>query len=868
MLGNLFKPRWQHRDPAVRALAVAELDPTRDADTLGRLARDDDSAMVRARASATLLDLTLLDALIHGDADGAVREAASLRIMALLAGTVENAPPIATRLHLISHTDNQQVLHHVARHSPAAECRQAALAAIGDAPTLFELAVSGKDETLRLAAAERLDDDTLLRQLSREGRDKRVIRLARERLKARQNEQHQRQQHREQVIQIADALNQLAQRSADPLFAARFQQLEQRWRERREHAEADVAQRASGAIERCRARLAEHAEAERRDAARQSARHEQAQALHTLTTLLHDTDTLTWDEQLGTLRSLVDTQERRWQAAVEEHPATADQQAKFQARLQYWRQLIGLADAASDSNDDAQRRELASRWPSGVARPSTLNLAPENMASENTPEPDRGTTTAPAAGRKQPRRVSRHRGLVVALRRELQRGNLKHANRLWHKADQVLEEEQDDWLIAQLERLRPRREELRDWHAFAAQPKKEQICERMEALADATLDAAELATAIQALHDEWRELMSSDQDQDQALWERFKSASDRAYQPCRAHFAELDMQRAENLRRRQALCEQLAGFIEAQDWARADWQAVWEIRRQAPREWKALIPVRFTDARDLQKRFSALLSSLDQRLDDAWQQAEQTRLDLIEQGRALADSDDVHGAARAAQTLQQAWRDAPWLPPARHRSHQKTFRRLVDGLFAARQAAFDNRQEQRREALEDIRARLDEMEAALARPPAEQDERQLARWANELGSVDLAPLGQDARKRGRRLLERLRRSAIELPRWRRWQAAHERLTQAPSGAGTTADATLAVAMEALAGVDSPESARAERLAWQLEQLPRAMKSSEFQPLNEALALIERRPPDAALDPALADRLTHALAALEPQSGGA
>lgn len=862
MLGNLFKPRWQHRDPAVRAQAVAELDPTRDADTLARLARDDDNATVRARASATLLDLTLLDALIHGDADGDVREAASRRITALLAGTVENAPPVATRLRLIAHTDNQWVLHHVVRHSPDVECRQAAMAAIDDASTLFALAVSGQDETLRLAAAERLDDDALLRQLSREGRDKRVIRLARERLKARQHEQHQRQQHREQVIQIADALSQLAQRSADPLFEARFQQLEQRWQERCEDAEAEVAQRASDAIERCRGRLAEHAEAERRETARLAALREQQQALHTLTTLLGDTDTLTWDEQLGTLRSLVDTQERRWQAASEERPAAADQEAAFQNRLQHWRQLIELADAASDATDEEQRRELASRWPTGVARPSALNLAPEIV-----PEPAQGITPTPDAQRK-PRRTSRHRGLVVALRRELQQGNLKHANRLWHKAEQVLDEEHDDWLIAQLERLRPRREELRDWHAFAAQPKKEQICERLEALADATLDAAELATAIQALHDEWRELMSSDQDQDQALWERFKGASDRAYQPCRTHFAELDKQRADNLRRRQALCEQLAGFIDAQDWARADWQAVWEIRRQAPGEWKALVPVRFTDVRDLQKRFSALLSSLDQRLDDAWRQAEQVRADLIEQVRALAADDDVHNATRAAQTLQQAWRDAPWLPPARHRNHQKTFRRLVDGLFAARQAAFDNRQVQRREALEDTRAGLDEMEAALARSPAEQDERQLARWASELASVDLAPLGQEARKRGHRLLERLRRAAIELPRWRRWQAARDRLAQAPSGAGNPADATLAVAIEALAGVGSPESARTERLTWQLERLPRAMKSSDFQPLEEALALIEQRAPDAALEPALAERLARALAALEPQPGGA
>lgn len=863
MLGKLFKPRWQHRDPAVRVQALTELDPTRDANILGQLARDDGNADVRRRAIAELRDLALLDTLIHNDADSGVREAASQRMMALLAGTVDGAPPAATRLHLISRTDNARVLEHVARHSPDQDSRQAALAAIQEPAVLFELALSGKDETLRLAAAERLHDNALLRQLGREGRDKRVLRLARDRLKEQQQQRQADQQRQEQVTQLADALHQLAQRSADPLFEARFQQLEQRWRELNEHAAAEPAQRAEAAIQRCQERLAEHAEILRREAAQEAADREQSQALHTLTSLLQDTDTDTWDQHLGTLCSVVDTQERRWQAATEEHLAPPEREAAFRQRLEHWRELIALVEAAAGAESDEQRRELAARWPAKLARPSSLNVVAEAPVEESVPSAEPRATKAPA----QTSPKSRHRGLVVALRRELQQGNLKHANRLWHKAEQVLEKETDGWLIAQLERLRPRREELRDWHSFAAKPKKEQLCESMEALEGSTLDAAELATAIQALHDEWRELMSSDQDQDQALWERFKSASDRAYLPCRAHFAELDSQRTDNLARRRALCDQLATFVEGQDWARANWEAVWEIRRQAPREWKALVPVRFTDIRDLQKRFSALLTLLDEHLETAWQQAEQARLDLIAQAQALAAQEDVHAATREAQTLQQAWRDAPWLPPARHRNHQKAFRRLMDQLFNARQASFDARQLERRQAQDQVRARLDELEAALARPAADQDSRQLNEWARELGGIDLEPLGRDAQKRARRLLDQLRRTGTELPRWRRWQAARDRLAGAPAGDDdATQDAALAVALEALAGVESPEHARAARMSWQLEQLPRAMKSTDFQPLEEALALIEQRPQDAPLEPALGQRLARALAALEP--GGA
>ncbi|MFC6330982.1 DUF349 domain-containing protein, partial [Alloalcanivorax gelatiniphagus] len=186
-----------------------------------------------------LLDLAVLDRLIRDDGDADVREAASQRIMALLAGEVSGGPDPATRQRLIAHTDNPRVLQHVARHSPDPDSRRAALAAINDAQGLYELALHGQDAALRLAAAERLDDDALLRQLGRDGRDKKVVRLARERIKDHQKAAAEHQQRDQERDQALAALEQLAQRANDPLFDARLGQLEQRWRAVAEDASAD-----------------------------------------------------------------------------------------------------------------------------------------------------------------------------------------------------------------------------------------------------------------------------------------------------------------------------------------------------------------------------------------------------------------------------------------------------------------------------------------------------------------------------------------------------------------------------------------------------------------------------------------------------
>ncbi len=867
MLGKLFKPRWQHRDAEVRAQAVATLDPRQDQETLSKLARDDDSARVRAAAVSTLLDLHLLDRLIETDTDAGVRDAASDRFVALLAGTVEGAPPVDTRLRLIQHTGNARVLLHVARHSPDQGCREAALAAIDDPESLYQLALEGADAALRLAAAERLQDATLLRQLGREGRDKKVVRLARDRVKALQAQDAEARRHGEQLDALIEALEQLAQHSTDPLFEGRLQQLEQRWRGLAEHADDARAARVESALGQCHAHWREQQDAAARQQAQQSAAHERRAALDTLRALYRDLSAETWDQQLGELRSAVATQERRWQAAGELLEADDESDLTFHSRLSEWRRLIALAESALDAEDDEQRRDLAAQWPDKVPAPSAL-------ASARPPQPQEQQATKPSSPPERSNSHSEHRGLVVALRRELQQGNLKHANRLWHKAEAVLAEHSDPWLHQQLERLTPRREELRDWHAFAAQPKKEQLCERMEALAETEMDAEERASAVQALHEEWRALMSSDQDQDQALWDRFKAASDRAYEPCRAHFAELDAQRAENLQRRQALCQQLADFVAAQDWQNADWQAVWEIRRQAPQEWKSHAPVRFTDAREAQKRFSALLSEIDERLEEAWRQAEQPRQALLDRAAALAEGvaaahaseqgTDVRGAAREAQELQKQWRAAPWLPPARHRPFQKRFRRTMDTIFAARQADSEQKQAQRAEAADQAQTVLERTAQQTARPLPEQDGATLAALAEELQALDSASLGRGLQQQLQRLQEQLRALRKDLPRWQRWQAACERIAGAPTGDERGEDRALAAALEALAGVDSPEHAREERMAWQLERLPKAMKSSGFTPLEEALALVDERPVGTALAPDLAARMATALTALEPR----
>jgi exonuclease SbcC len=867
VFAGLFKAGWQHRDAAVREKAVAKLDPAReqDRDILATLARGDAEASVRAAAARQLSDLQLLDQIIENDPDDSVRRAATRQVEALLAGTVERAPGLENRLRLIHLTDHAPTLYYVASESPDVACREAALDRLDDPDLLLELALAGKSESQRVQAAGRLSSAHHLKRLTREGRDKRVLQTARESLKQRQAEEAERTERLKELDELESRLDTLSRQTPDHLYAAQVQQLQQRRDSLAEHADNETGERLEKLLAECADNAHRWQEQREEATQRDNAGSEQQAAVDTLSRMIGELTADSW-ENLGSLRALVDTQKRRWQNSVEYVTPPTDLAERFAQQTDHLEELIRIADELAQRQSDLEallaraehediQDELTARlpdWPANVAAPLLLVRLREKAGKKEVVE-------APAA----PSRNEDAHRVLGALARELRKRNLRHANRLWRKALALLEEHPDKAATARMEKLRPDLQELQDWHQFAAEPKKEALCQRMEQLAGTDMEAEEKATAIQALHEEWRDLMSSDQELDQTLWDRFKAASDQAYEPCREHFRELDAKKAENLAQRERLCQQLADFIAAQDWDHAEWPAVWEIRQTAPTEWKQYAPVRFTDAREVQQRFSALLSELDEKLQAATDAHREKRDRILEELEKLTELDDTEAAARDALALQEQWKQADWVHPNIYRGMNRRFRRLNDRIFGARNANRDQRREEAKAKQQALEAALSELEPLLQAPPAELDLAVLQEKLDQVMAEDCPPSAKALMRRRDDARSRFNSIRRNLPRWRRWQEHLAGLQALPSGEAGAEQRQLAVALEVLAGVESPEDARDERMAWQLEKLPKAMTAgAEGDALEEVFKLLDNTGAES-LDDAIRNRLVVALKALEP-----
>ena len=155
MFTRLFKPRWEHSDPRIRRKAFESGDAP--AQAVVEAARSDTDLEVRQCAVQRLADLDLLAELAGSDASAAIREAAGRRQRALLAGPLQDGPPLEARLQAVRRLPSPELCAFLARQAEVAELRSAALAQVQDIELLCAVAVDDPVAAVRRAALERIE---------------------------------------------------------------------------------------------------------------------------------------------------------------------------------------------------------------------------------------------------------------------------------------------------------------------------------------------------------------------------------------------------------------------------------------------------------------------------------------------------------------------------------------------------------------------------------------------------------------------------------------------------------------------------------------------------------------------------------------
>ena len=728
----------KHSDPTVRLSYVEGL-PLAERAAIAAIAREDQDPRVRRAAVGKLMDPAALAAIARDDGDETVRDEASGMLRDLALESFEDA-------------GEPEALH--------------AVDAIADPRTLAQVAKAATRDAVGIRAVERLSDGRMLGSVARHGAADAVRRAALDSLCVRGD-------HAELVaVALNSDFKDTAVAAVDAVAHNRadLEQIENRSRNRSAVKRARTIMREAdeqAAVEAAEvAAAAARAVAENPEAAREESTPPHGDPLREVAepagipapeqppfeTPQAQPDQPAREQPEGASTIAADAALESHAAAtalvadiqpLEDHTPTAEQQAEADeaARIlaeQRTRRLSELIEEGTSASAEADlsaarkrfgrvRREWKELAASAEIDPALASRFAELDAQMNAREAEAREADA-RARREALARLHALLGRVEPLAKQ-QDLSLKAAERAVREVRAVLgampslPSRQDyDEVMARLKgvqtSLTPRMQELREaeeWKRFANAAIQEQLCARMEALKDVQ-DPEAIAREVRELQQQWRASADVPRAQADVLWRRFKTAHDEVWPRVEAHFAAEAQQRAENLARKTALCEQAEALADSTNWI----QTAEEIKRLQA-EWKTIGPVSRGREKAIWDRFRAACDRFFTRRHDdlaqrkvVWAENLAKKEALSMQAEALAESTDWDRAAAEIRRLQAEWKTIGPVKKSRSEAIWQRFRAACDRFFSRYAQRHDVARAERIAAREAICAELEALAPAAA----------------------------------------------------------------------------------------------------------------------------------------------------------
>ena len=216
--------------------------------------------------------------------------------------------------------------------------------------------------------------------------------------------------------------------------------------------------------------------------------------------------------------------------------------------------------------------------------------------------------------------------------------------------------------------------------------KKTNLCEQVEALNFESLSTmAEwdaMSQLVIGMQNEWKTVGFTPRKQNQAIFERFRTACDRFFTAKAHYFRSLRETLADNLAQKTALCERAEELKDSTDWSNTTNAFV---ALQA--EWKKIGPVAHKVSDAVWKRFNTACNAFFDRKKEAnsgvheEEQANLTKkLDVIARLQQLADEGSEQ-LQQAVKALQAEWAAIGHVPFRKKEKIYRTYRTLCDKIY-------------------------------------------------------------------------------------------------------------------------------------------------------------------------------------------
>ncbi|HEX6322463.1 MAG TPA: DUF349 domain-containing protein [Vicinamibacterales bacterium] len=777
-------------DPDARVRRKA-LDLVEDVDVIAAVAARDTDEGVRDAAAVALAEIASNP---EAEAQVAARAVAGLSDERRLAAVARTSPHAQAREDALARVHETKTLASIARSAADEGIAHAAAGRLSDAHALLDVALNSAHKDVAMSAFERIVDEQAsaadvenrerLEQIANKSQQKSVARRAKAVLQAMADAEAARkaaeEEHRRQVTSIVESVERLAREADWRAAEAGLTRSRGEWASAGEIADPALASRFESATAAVRARIDAAREAEAAAAARAEEKARALAAREEICARLERTDVRAesidaaraeWDslppapDGADEERALQERFERAVALSIRRH----EQRGAAEAAAGRLRAIAAEAAALSGNTLDeavSRMKTLKRRWKEteqtlvDVAMDvpaealEQMKAAEEAVAAREAEARERKMKTAAEYVARLERLSDRAERIVKAEAITLREGDrmLRDAKTALDQHPGEVKPEGYDAAVARLrgllEQVGPKVRELReldDWRRFANAQVQEELIHKAEALAaeleaDAVAgresDLGKAAATLRELQAKWKAAAEAPRDRAQELWHRFRTPVDAVRGRCAEYFAKQAGERAENIRKKQELCERAEALAESTDWVRTA-----EAFRALQGEWQAAGPIPPREARMLWDRFRRASDRFfTRRRDDlasrkaVWTENLQKKEALCERAEALAESSDWDAAASELKRLQAEWKTIGPVRKSRSEAIWKRFRGSADRFFERYHNRHQVMLEQKaadREALvaeieafaaseqepENLGARVQELRAKLRVPP-------------------------------------------------------------------------------------------------------------------------------------------------------
>jgi len=233
--------------------------------------------------------------------------------------------------------------------------------------------------------------------------------------------------------------------------------------------------------------------------------------------------------------------------------------------------------------------------------------------------------------------------------------------------------------------LFPRVQDLREadeWERWANAGVQESLIRRLEGLREEA-DPANVARQLRQIHDEWHKVRSVPREKGRDLWQRYKTVEAEIRERCESFFQHVASERGDNLKAKEALCEQVEALTESTDWIRTA-----ETIKGLQAQWKTIGPVTPGHEKAIWERFRAACDHFfTRRKQDlterktVWTVNLQKKEQICAALEALADTTDWDHALAEVKRLQADWRTVGPVKRSRAESLLLRFRNASERFF-------------------------------------------------------------------------------------------------------------------------------------------------------------------------------------------